>query len=151
MKANSSAHVVCAGGTALGLVREGNFIRWDSDFDLFAAQSHFHSLMSYLQRKGCNPYKENASIKAEFKCSDEVVIPFSLDFFDDTQEFYTDRYEDHQWIWPINMFVDSKVLSIFGFPINVPNPPEKYLSGIYGSDWQTPRPDFLMKITVGTN
>ena len=55
---------------------------------------------------------------------------------------YDDIYEDHKWVWPSTMFSKFNKVNIHGFLLNVPNPPEDYLNGVYGKNWKIPNPNF---------
>ena len=100
------------------------------------------SVYSYLKKNDCLPSKEDKCIKAEFKISNTDIVPFAIDFFDPKNPTYIDIYEDHVWNWPIKMFTDYSIIKIHGFNLNVPNPVEEYLNGIYGKNWKIPNPNF---------
>ena len=40
------------------------------------------------------------------------------------------------------MFTNCSHVEIQGFEMNIPNPAKLYLKGIYGKDWEKPKPDF---------
>ena len=134
--------VVAAGGTALGFARERDFTLWDFDFDLFAPLKSKDPIFRFLLKVGCTPYLEAASIKATLNLKNGDRVPFSVDFFDTTNSVFVDVYEDHVWEWPTTMFDNPQVLRVHGYEVSVPDPIEVYLSGVYGDDWSTPRPEF---------
>lgn len=142
MSNNTSSNIVAVGGTALGFCRDNDFIEWDFDIDLFASLNDRDHLYEFLKERGCEPFKEDNSIKGDFKLSDEEIVPFSIDFYNADLEEYIDIYEDHIWKWPTSMFTNYSKLEIHGYLINVPNPVEKYLEGIYGNSWKTPNSKF---------
>lgn len=43
---------------------------------------------------------------------------------------------------PTEMFLNSKTEKIHGYKLKLPNPPEKYLEGVYGKSWRIPNPKF---------
>ena len=45
-------------------------------------------------------------------------------------------------MWPSTMFSKFNKVNIHGFLLNVPNPPEDYLNGVYGKNWKIPNPNF---------
>jgi hypothetical protein len=142
LMSNKQLNVVAAGGTALGFVRDSDFILWDFDFDLFADIAQREALVEALEDLACNPHYEGEGIKASVKLKSGLVVPFAIDFFDSSSDVYVDRYEDHCWEWPIAMFSNPKTILIHSQEVAVPNPPEVYLKGVYGESWQTPRPEF---------
>jgi len=134
--------VVAAGGTALGFIRDTDFIRWDFDIDLFAPIQAREKMVEVLTKLGAGPRKELESIKANLPISEDILVPLSIDFYDLESKIYVDRYEDYTWEWPTTMFSESTAVDIHGHKLNVPNPPETYLAGIYGDSWAVPNPDF---------
>lgn len=142
MTSDDRMKVLAGGGTALGFCRDLDFIKWDFDFDLFASSKFRDNLISLLEDLNCTPFLEDNEIKAAYNLKSGDIIPFSIKFFDPEQDIYIDIYEDHVWEWPMNMFSKSTNILIHSFFLNIPNPPEKYLEGIYGKNWQIPNPDF---------
>ncbi len=142
MRTNTEFKIIAVGGTALGFSRDLDFIEWDFDIDLFASKDHSKDIFNFLDKLKYSPFLENESIKGEIKLSSEDVVPFAIDFFDPHQDIYIDKYEDHTWEWPIEMFLDYSEINIHGHSMNVPNPVEVYLEGIYGKSWNVPNPKF---------
>lgn len=142
MANNQNSFIVAVGGTALGFARDKDFIEWDFDIDLFASSKNEKQLFEFLASMGCKPFYEGQSIKGDLKLRNEDIVPFAIDLFNPDQDEYTDIYEDHVWKWPTNMFTDNSVVNIHGYQLNIPNPVEKYLEGIYGKTWQTPNSNF---------
>lgn len=139
---SDSWSVVAVGGTALGFCRGGDFIYWDFDIDLFAPIQLKRTLHDLLKNSGYEPKDEGESITATLVLENGATIPFSVDFFDADSEFFIDRYEDYSWKWPTKMFSQYTQVEVHGKLMNVPNPPGKYLSEVYGSTWAEPNPDF---------
>ncbi len=135
-------HIVIGGGTALGFCRDADFIKWDADIDLFASNKTINQLISLIKNLGCSHYIENNEIKAVYTLSANDTVPFSIKFFDPEEKMYTDVFENHSWEWPTEMFLNSKIVKIHGYKLKIPNPPEKYLEGIYGKSWRIPNPKF---------
>ncbi|WP_072682237.1 LicD family protein [Arcobacter sp. LA11] len=134
--------LVSVGGTALGFVRDGDFITWDIDMDFFAPLHAKDEIFSILEKFKYLPEYEQESIKATLFLDNGMSIPFSIDFFDVSSEIYIDRFEDYSWKWPTTMFSKCVKIEIHGKQMNVPSPPAEYLSKIYGETWSTPNPDF---------
>lgn len=139
---NGSWSVVAVGGSALGFCRGGDFIHWDFDIDLFAPIQLKPKLHDLLKHSGYEPKDEDGSIKASLALENGVTIPCGVDFFDADSKFFIDRYQDYKWEWPTKMFNQCTQVEVHGKPMNVPNPPGKYLSEVYGSTWAEPNPNF---------
>ena len=74
--------------------------------------------------------------------SDQLSVPLSIEFFNSDGKTIRDTFEDYTWEWPTSMFMNPYSVDVHGFSLNVPNPPDEYLSKVYGSSWATPNPDF---------
>ena len=142
MMGHAQFTMIAGGGTALGICRDSDFIHWDFDFDLFAEKKSRDEIFLVLEKLDCQPYFENQSIKACFHADDNTAIPFSVDFFDGDKKNFIDKYEDHEWIWPIAMFNKPEIKKVHGFSLYVPSSYQRYLAGVYGANWHEPRPDF---------
>lgn len=142
MNTDDKMCVIAAGGTALGFCRDADFIRWDFDFDMFASVKYKTKLVDMLEELKCLVLIENNEIKTNLVLSSGELVPTSIKFFDPKNAEYEDVYEDHVWNWPTSMFTNYKKITIHNFRLNVPNPPEKYLEGIYGKSWNIPNPEF---------
>lgn len=134
--------LVAVGGTALGFSRDRDFIVWDYDIDLFAPQDVFEKIFDELKDLNCSPFIEGHNIKASLKLKSEIIVPIGIDFFDPYNEYFLDTYEDHEWVWPTSMFTNPLITEIHSFPVFIPNPPDRYLTGIYGNNWQEPNQNF---------
>jgi len=138
--------VVGVGGTALGFVRDHDFIHWDNDIDLFAPIQAKPQLLDILDRLGYSPEEESGafmkSIKATVFLGKGIEIPLAIDFFDAEADTFIDKYEDYSWEWPTRMFTQCAKIEVHGKPMNVPNPPEEYLGRVFGSSWSKPNPQF---------
>jgi predicted nucleotidyltransferase len=135
-------HVVVGGGTALGFYRDADFIKWDTDIDLFASNKSIEKLIVLIKNLGCSHYIENDEIKAVYTLSNNDSLPFSIKLFNPEEKTYIDVFENYTWKWPTEMFLNSKTVNIHGYKLKLPNPPEKYLEGVYGKSWRIPNPEF---------
>jgi hypothetical protein len=134
--------IVSVGGTALGFARDGDFIYWDSDIDLFAPEQSKSAVFDLLQGLGYNPEHEANSIKAAIVLDNGVEIPFSVVFFNTDSDTFIDRFEDYCWEWPTIMFTQCVKIEVHGKLLNVPSSINKYLSKVYGESWSVPNPEF---------
>ena len=134
--------IVSVGGTALGFARDGDFIYWDSDIDLFAPEQSKSAVFNLLQGLDYNPEYENNSIKAAIVLDNGVEIPFSVDFFNADSDTFIDRFEDYCWEWPTTMFTECATIEVHGKLLNIPNSINRYLGKVYGESWSVPNPEF---------
>ncbi len=138
--------VVTVGGVALGFVRGGDFIHWDTDIDSFAPIQARPALIDLLSKLGCEPVEEEGAvmhtIDSTLHLENGIDISFSIDFFDGESETFIDRFEDYSWEWPTSMFTQCAKVEVHGNMLNVPNPPAEYLSKVYGATWAEPNQDF---------
>lgn len=142
INSNRDMHIVAGGGTALGFCRELDFIKWDTDIDLFASLKFKNELMILLNNLNCPNFIENDELKAETKLSSGETVPFAIKFFDPDKKIYHDFFEEYNWEWPIEMFLKSATVKIHGYNVELPNPPEIYLKKVYGKNWKVPNPSF---------
>lgn len=137
--------VICAGGTALGFVREGDFLEWDFDVDLFCRASVKESLIAALDASGRweTLGKEQDYLWGHLRFDQgDTTVPIGIKFFSERSLEYIDQYLSKTWVLPTSMLLEPAEVIVQGRVFYVPNPPERYLSGLYGSDWKVPRPDF---------
>jgi len=143
-------NVVSVGGTALGFVRGNDFIHWDSDIDLFAPIESRPALFDIMQELGYEPEYESESLKATVLLENGVKIPLSVEFFHTNSSTFIDRFQDYTWEWPTQMFTQCAKVDVHGNMLNVPNPPEEYLSKVFGTSWAVPNPEFCYSDYTGT-
>jgi len=138
-----NAPFVCIFGTALGLIREGDFISHDTDIDVACFNDFVrkdHQKMADIKRelvaKGFTVVDSNkAYLHNDFFIRDgEKIEIWWFDKIDDEWIFGdTVRYDKIFFDLPMIIdFLDTKIL--------VPNNPERFLELTYGSDWGIPNP-----------
>ena len=138
--------IVTQGGTALGLVRDGDLIAWDDDIDLAASVTETTKIMEHLQQLGADPYldkgRERTMIKAHLPTSRGDRIPLGISQYDPALDIFVDCFESFRWEWPIEMYLDPLVIGVGGRSFFVPSSTSHYLSTVYGTEWNTPNPQF---------
>ena len=137
------ASMVAVGGTALGFVRDLDFIPWDFDVDFFAPNSQRSDIERQLSCRGNEILNsESTALQGELSFGASRTIPIGIDFFDHTQDRYVDNYGAHTWIWPVGMLVKPREVKVHGQSFSVPGDAAGYLERVFGPDWRSPRPDF---------
>lgn len=139
--------VVAVGGTALGFCRQNDFILWDFDIDLFLPLDAKPLFIQVLSEMGAIFLGESSQTSFNFSLSlnSQTIVPVGVDMFDASAPLIVDRYEEYEWQWPTEMFLDAEPVKVHDQTLFVPNPHDAYLSNVYGKTWQQPNPDFSYK------
>lgn len=137
--------IIAVGGTALGFARDSDFIKWDIDIDLFAPENSKKEVFMLMEQLNYTPNYEGNSLNANLDLNNGVQIPISFDFFDSDSLTFVDKFEEYEWIWPTEMFTNCKKIKIHEKLLNIPNSIDRYLTGVYGKSWKTPKSDFSYK------
>ena len=132
---------VLAGGTLLGLIRSGSFIKWDHDIDL----------MCFNEETRHDPCKmrwvKNELENRGFYIVDSSRCRCKVDYFIRDGErvdiFWLDKIDD-EWIFnnelrfPAYFYRNLETRTFFDKSFSVPRNPKEYLAYCYGQDWETP-------------
>ncbi len=135
---------VVVGGACLGILRNNDLIPWDDDIDFRADVYDFNAFKSYLEKNHLTIRVEDGlrrSIVSAWQVDDSPV-DFSITFYDGDTPFHLDTFDRYEWRWPSEMFRFPFAASVQECTILLPNPPEHYLTQVYGSDWSTPKENF---------
>jgi phosphorylcholine metabolism protein LicD len=126
-------------GTALGAVRDGDFIASDADIDLGIWPDDQQRMLDAFARRGYLPRKIRPThvfvaapvtidIKVHTYCDDGARVYYKIG------KRQRIRYE-----FDAHLFEDLRPIELHGIRTLVPSPPEEYLAAHYGPDWRTPR------------
>lgn len=139
----SRTPVVFLGGVALGLWRDGSLIPWDDDVDMLVDYQDLVLVRDFLDSRGHTVGRVTETEWAgSFRLEIRGIVEFGLKIFDPGKNFWIDSFGSRTWKWPTQMFSQPKKISVEGQFFNLPNPPERYLSTVYGPSWMAPQPNF---------
>ena len=134
-------------GTALGLVREGKLLDWDTDVDidiLEPTELIINNIIDNMQALG---YSYQRVLKKGKRYSQIVFIkaPYhSIDFcfwFKDKNSFINDVPETNIFkrSHPFEIYKEFKNVRIQNIEFKIPSDTGSYFSLLYGNDWKTPK------------
>ena len=134
-------------GTALGLVREGKLLDWDTDVDidiLEPTELIINNIIDNMQAMG---YSYQRILKSKKRYSQIVFIkaPYhSIDFcfwFKDKNSFINDVPETNIFkrSHPFEIYKEFKNIKIQNIEFKIPSDTGSYFSLLYGNDWKTPK------------
>ena len=136
-------------GTALGLVREGKLLDWDTDVDIdiinpskllieeitTQMQKLDYSFQRVLKRKG--KYLQIVFVKEPYHSVDFCFWYKSenkKNWINDVPETYVFKR-----VHPINTYVRFKKIKINNIDFRIPYNTDLYFKLLYGADWKTPK------------
>jgi phosphorylcholine metabolism protein LicD len=130
-----------AGGTLLGIVREGIFLSNDTDIDIGIFFSQSGAIDSHIitkfQEKNYELYKHNIMECYSFY----KESTWNIDLWTLVKE--NENYWHYGWsgkfIFPNECLDSLDIIKWEGREIYVPHNPEKYLECLYGINWKTPQ------------
>jgi len=134
-------------GTALGLVREGKLLDWDTDVDidiLEPTESTINEIIhrmeklgySYLRKlKNKDIYSQIVFIKEPYHCIDFCF------WYKEKNGFINDVPETNIFkrSHPFEIYKEFKNVKIQNIEFKIPSDTGSYFSLLYGNDWETPK------------
>lgn len=136
-------------GTALGIVRDGNFILWDADMDMrvLATDWDFPIMFKKFRDKGfCCKKSINLKLYGD-KPSGSVFhkqgirVDMCMGYYyppGDLIVVLANHPISGVTVLPASFFRGEYFVEFLGTKVRVPNPPEDYLDLHYGKDWRIP-------------
>lgn len=126
-------------GTALGMIREGEFIKWDDDIDIDLYAEEYVPVFGEILGRIINGgyivrpcYRGNTSKMSIFKDDGEnIKIALGAVYLDGNSRRKLMR------TYPKSFYEDFIWHTYQGVSFRIPGPPEDYLTYIY-KDWKTP-------------
>ena len=134
-------------GTALGIIREGKLLDWDTDVDIDIIEPTdilINDIIIQMQSLG---YSYLRILKSKKRYSQVVFIkePYhSIDFcfwYKDNNSFINDVPETHilKRSHPLEIYKEFKTVNIQNIDFKIPHDTNSYFKLLYGHDWQTPK------------
>jgi lipopolysaccharide cholinephosphotransferase len=134
-------------GTALGLVREGKLLDWDTDVDIDVINPTEFIIEDIINQMEKLDYSFQRVLKRKGKYSQIVFIkePYhSIDFcfwYKDKNNWINDVPETHVFkrVHPLTIYNKFKEIKINNIDFRIPYNTDLYFKLLYGEDWQTPK------------
>ncbi len=135
---NLKLNVWITGGTALGAMRDNNFIEWDDDIDMDMLESDFVPKMYILKE---------LLIESDFivRLKDTNEYPKMVVFKYGMKVAIGSLKESGKFLLrpayklPKIFFDPSKTIKFMGISVLAPFPPHDYLEYVYGKNWSIPK------------
>lgn len=127
-------------GSLLGVIRDGDFIDWDSDADIACfSKDHtkFLEAVKMLEARGFTiPNRNECPLHDTFLIRNSEKI--DIWWFDKIDDEYI---YDNNIRYPQKYFDDLITKRFLGVDWVIPNNPESFLTFTYGDDWSVPNKD----------
>jgi hypothetical protein len=134
-------------GTALGLVREGRLLDWDTDVDIDVIEPNESTINEIIHRMEELGYSYLRKLKSKDIYSQIVFTKephHSIDFcfwYKERNFFINDVPETKLFkrSHPLNIYKEFKYLRVQNIDFRIPFDTDSYFKLLYGGDWQTPK------------
>lgn len=141
-------------GTCLGAFRDGDFCEGDKDIDVGVKQEEilpkFNQLKQMLMGNGfqikieSSPFDYERAIHAT---KDGVRVDVMDYAMNGDERFCANGRRHYSIVHDARLFSTLQEISFLGGTFLIPYPTDVYLSREYGSNWQTPDPNFTTSQT----
>jgi lipopolysaccharide cholinephosphotransferase len=127
-------HFGLAFGTLLGAIRDGAFIPWDEDVDVFIVEEDlddFLCLLPVLRDAGLPLVRHEKDLYSLMRGDDYIDVYIFRKFLG--------RRSCIAGSFDSSFVKFTETRQFLGVDFNVPPNPERFLETIYGNDWRIPR------------
>lgn len=146
-------------GTLLGFIREGKLIKWDYDIDygiMIDSNFTWDNLESVMKKNDFlldHQFRLNGEITEQTYRKEKTLVDFFNHFNEEEHTCFYAYYKKNNYKYNSDNEMSvykfrgvkisgTKLLSVDGDHVHIPNEAELYLENLYGSNWRVPDPNY---------